>query len=88
MILRTARERRTLTQRQLAAELGIGSATLACIEARSRRPSVEVLWRLAVALELSPTELMQALGELVGAEASEIAEARIRRPARSVGRAA
>lgn len=44
---------------------------------------MDLLWRLAVELRLSPGELVQALGELVGAPAEEITEARLRAPSAS-----
>jgi transcriptional regulator with XRE-family HTH domain len=83
MVLRTARERLSLSQREFARRLGASPGMVANVEAGQRRPSVELLWRLAVELRLSPGEVVQALGELVGAPAEEITEARLRAPSAS-----
>lgn len=82
-LLARARKAAGLSQAALAGRAGCAASAVAQIETGARRPSVDLLWRLAVELRLSPGEVVQALGELVGAPAEEITEARLRAPSGS-----
>jgi len=52
------RKRRGLTQEQLAERLDVVPSYLAKLETAARRPSFELLWQLAHALNVHPKELL------------------------------
>ncbi|HXS47690.1 MAG TPA: helix-turn-helix transcriptional regulator, partial [Solirubrobacterales bacterium] len=52
--LRSARERRDLTQEQVAERSGVHATEVSRIEAGKRDPKVSTLERLAAAVEVSP----------------------------------
>lgn len=56
--LRPARQRLALTQRQLAARDGIGQGTVSKLERLERRAYPQTLQKLAVALGVSPADLV------------------------------
>lgn len=60
--IRAARERKQLTQDELAERAGIGGGAHAVshYEAGRREPVASALYRIAVALEVSVEELMRA----------------------------
>jgi len=70
-ILRARRCALHLTQEQLAQRLGVSSPYIGHLESEKRKPSNEVIGRLAKVLGLDPTELLflvrPAVGELIGA---------------------
>ena len=57
--LRRARERRDLTQEQVAERSGVHATEVSRIEAGKRDPKVSTLERLAAAVEVSPGELLR-----------------------------
>ena len=57
--LKTFRERRGLTQQQLAEQAGTHRVTIAKLEAGALRPGVDVLEALAKALKVKVTELLK-----------------------------
>jgi len=57
--LRSARERRDLTQEQVAERSGVHATEVSRIEAGKRDPKVSTLERLAAAVEVSPGELLR-----------------------------
>lgn len=62
--LRPARQRLGLTQRQLASRAGMGQGTITKLERLERGAYPKSLQKLAVALEVSPAELIEGrLGE-------------------------
>ena len=56
--LRLARQRLGLTQRQLATRAGMGQGTIAKLETLSRGAYPQTLQKLAVALGVSPADLV------------------------------
>lgn len=57
--LKRLRERRGLTQQQLAERVGAHRVTIAKLETGAVRPGVEVLERLAKALKVKVTDLLK-----------------------------
>ncbi len=58
-MLKKARERRKLTQVALAKKVGVHQVTIARIETGERRPSMDLLQRLAKALKVKVGELLK-----------------------------
>jgi len=58
-VLKKARERRKLTQVALAKKVGVHQVTIARIETGERRPSMDLLQRLAKALKVKVGELLK-----------------------------
>ena len=59
--VRRLRKERELTQEKLAMEVGIDLTYLGGIERGRRNPSVDVLGRLAAALDVHPRDLLDSL---------------------------
>jgi ribosome-binding protein aMBF1 (putative translation factor) len=57
--LRQERERRGLSMTALAQRSGISQPMISLLESGGRKPSLETLLRLALALEVSPDELLR-----------------------------
>jgi len=57
-VVRQARDAHEMTQRQLAARLGVKASHVAYIESNQRRPSLWLVRRIADALELDRKELL------------------------------
>ena len=57
--LKELRESKFLTQRELAAKAGVGEATVVRIERGQQTPTFRTIKRLAAALDLDPSELVQ-----------------------------
>ena len=53
-LLRSARARKGLTQRQLAEVVGVPQSSIAKIESGARQPTLPVLTRILVAVDLEP----------------------------------
>lgn len=58
--LRTIRTRRLLTQKELAAKIGVRWQTISEIESGRQTPRFSTIRALAAALEVEPTELTGA----------------------------
>ena len=58
-VLKKARERRKLTQAALAKKVGVHQVTIARLETGERRPSMDLLQRLAKALKVEVGELLK-----------------------------
>jgi transcriptional regulator with XRE-family HTH domain len=58
-VLKKARERRKLTQAALAERVGVHQVSIARLESGSRRPSMAMLQRLAKALGVRMTALLE-----------------------------
>ena len=56
--LRSARQRLGVTQRDLAAQAGLGQGTVSKLERSERGAYPQTLQKLAVALEVSPADLV------------------------------
>lgn len=59
MKLKRLRKARGLTQKQLAEKVSVAWATIARIEIGNRRPSLQLLERLAKALKVKVAELLE-----------------------------
>jgi len=59
MVLKKARERRKLTQAELAKRVGVHQVTIARLETGARGPSADLLHRLAKALKLKMEDLLK-----------------------------
>jgi transcriptional regulator with XRE-family HTH domain len=59
--VRLERERAGLSQREVADQVGVTGPTISALENGHRGPSIEVLCRLAAALEVSPGVLLPPL---------------------------
>ena len=57
--LRNARTRRLLTQDELAAKAGVSQSTIANIERNNAEPQFRTIRKLARALDVDPTELVE-----------------------------
>ncbi|MCZ6530263.1 MAG: helix-turn-helix transcriptional regulator [Chloroflexi bacterium] len=57
-MLKTARERRNMTQVALAKRVGVHQVTIARLETGERRPSMDLLQRLAKTLKTKVSELL------------------------------
>ena len=58
-MLKKARERRKLTQQELADKIGVHQVTIARLETGKRQPSMDLLHRLAKALKVKVGELLK-----------------------------
>ena len=59
LVLKKARERRKLTQAALANKVGVHQVTIARLETGERRPSMDLLQRLAKALKVRVGDLLK-----------------------------
>jgi len=57
--LRQLRESRFLTQRELAAKASVGVSTIVRVERGQQRPTFKTIKRLASALGVEPSELVE-----------------------------
>ena len=58
MRLKEIREKKFITQRELAAKSGVGLTTIARLELSRQRPRISTARKLAVALGIEPGELV------------------------------
>lgn len=56
--IRKLRMRKGMTQELLSALAGIARTHLTMIETGSKQPNFETIWRVAVALDMKPSELV------------------------------
>lgn len=73
-LLAEIRNKRGMTQTELADACGISQKSISAIEVGRRRPSLEVLIRLAKALNVTVDELIGDLTETKGAESGSDAD--------------
>ena len=67
-VLRQFRTERGLSQEALAARLGYETANyVSCLELGTRKPSVELLFKIAHALGVKPTEIIAEMEKQDGA---------------------
>ncbi len=57
-MLKAARERKRMTQAALAKKVGVHQVTIARVETGTRRPSMDLLQRLAKTLKTKVSELL------------------------------
>lgn len=69
--IRTAREARHLTRREVADALGISDQYLYQVETGRRHASLETLWALAGHLKIDPHQLDARLAQVPGPDPSE-----------------
>jgi transcriptional regulator with XRE-family HTH domain len=60
-VLKRERLNKNLSQEKLAEKSGLSTRYISSLECNDQQPSLEVFIRLAKALELKPSELMQGL---------------------------
>ena len=58
-VIKRLRERKKWSQRELAERVGVSQTTIALIESGDREPSLDVLRRLAQALGVTVSELLE-----------------------------
>lgn len=56
-----ARQEKGITQEVLSGLADIGRTHLSAIERGERKPTLETLWRIALALDIRPSELMREI---------------------------
>ena len=59
--IRRLRIRKGMTQDLLSALAGIARTHLTMIESGSKQPNFETIWRIAVALDMKPSELVSEI---------------------------
>lgn len=59
--IRSLRERKGLSQEVLSGLAGIARTHLSMIENASKKANFETLWRIALALDMRPSELVQKI---------------------------
>lgn len=62
-VLRRFRQEKNLSQEELAASLDISPSYISRMESDRKKPSLEMIFRLAKALEVEPDELIKAMKE-------------------------
>jgi transcriptional regulator with XRE-family HTH domain len=76
-VLRGLRRRRGITQKQVADEAGVSPAAIARIEKGDRRPSLQMLGKLAPVFATTPRDLLDAAGQVAeGADVDEVLDER------------
>jgi transcriptional regulator with XRE-family HTH domain len=72
-VLRGLRRHRGITQKQVADEAGVSPAAIARIEKGDRRPSLQMLGKLAPVFATTPRDLLAAAGRVAeGADVDEV----------------
>ncbi|MGK5038434.1 helix-turn-helix domain-containing protein [Janthinobacterium sp. LB3P118] len=61
LVLRTLRKKAGLSQEQLALEAGVERNFVSLIERGVNQPTIRVLFKLANALQISPSEMVKAV---------------------------
>ena len=59
--IRRLRIRKGMTQELLSALAGIARTHLTMIETGTKQPNFETVWRIAVALDMNPSELVREI---------------------------
>lgn len=59
--IRRLRMRKGMTQELLSALAGIARTHLTMIETGTKQPNFETVWKIAVALEIKPSELVREI---------------------------
>lgn len=59
--IRSLRKKRGLSQEVLSGLAGIARTHLTMIESGAKQPNFETLWRIALALDMRPSELVAAI---------------------------
>lgn len=69
-VIRQLRNERGMSQELLSGLAGIARSHLSMIEAGSKQPNFETLWRIAGALEIRPSELVAAMEQTLDSKES------------------
>jgi len=67
-VIRGLRNQRKISQEVLSGFAGIARTHLTMIENGSKQPNFETIWRIAVALEMRPSELVRLIEEAIQKE--------------------
>ena len=62
-VIRRIRTQKHMTQELLSGFAGIARSHLSMIENGSKQANMETIWRIALALEMSPSQLVAAIEE-------------------------
>ncbi len=62
-VLRKFREDRKQTQEMVSGNAGIGRSQLSAIERGERKPTLETFYRIAIALQIKPSVILEAIEE-------------------------
>lgn len=65
-VIRDKRIQKGMTQELLSGLAGIARTHLTMIENGTKQPNFETIWRIAIALEMRPSELVAAIEEQAG----------------------
>lgn len=65
-VIHRLRIQRGMTQEMLSGFAGIARTHLSMIENGSKLPNLDTLWRIALALDMRPSELVAAIEEEAG----------------------
>lgn len=65
-VIHRLRIQRGMTQEMLSGFAGIARTHLSMIENGSKLPNLDTLWRIALALDMKPSELVAAIEEEAG----------------------
>lgn len=60
-VLRQLRQKENLTQEELADRVGVSTSFVGMLEVGTRIPSMEMLFRVAYALGIRPSEIVEAM---------------------------
>ena len=60
-VIRKKREQKGMTQELLSGLAGIARTHLTMIETGTKQPNFETVWKIALALELKPSELVEEI---------------------------
>ena len=60
-VIRKKREQKGMTQELLSGLAGIARTHLTMIENGTKQPNFETVWKIALALELKPSELVEEI---------------------------
>ena len=60
-VIRKKREQKGMTQELLSGLAGIARTHLTMIENGTKQPNFETVWKIALALELKPSELVEEM---------------------------
>lgn len=65
-VISKARQEKGITQEVLSGLADIGRTHLSAIERGERKPTLETLWRIAMALDVRPSELIRKVEQEMG----------------------
>ena len=60
-VIKELRNKKGMTQELLSGFAGIARSHLSMIESGTKQPNFETIWKIAVALDMKPSELVQII---------------------------